>query len=108
MRPDITLEAEERFQSYPPWATVMCFALVIVAMLPLPAVFIACHFNLLSDGSNKLSVSYRKGCMMKDMSNLEEQDETRFILNKNLIGSRSPPQRPYRPPPRPGRRQSPC
>ncbi|KAI4887435.1 hypothetical protein NFI96_002546 [Prochilodus magdalenae] len=90
--------AEERFQSYPPWATVMCFALVVVAMLPLPMVFIARHFNLMSDGSNKLSVSYRKGCMMKDMSNLEEQDETRFILNKNLSGSPSPPQRPYRPP----------
>lgn len=33
----------------------------------------------MSDGSNKLSVSYRK-TMMKDMSNLEEQDEARFIL----------------------------
>lgn len=73
------LQAEERFQSYPPWALVMCFTLIIVAMLPLPMVFIARRFNLMSDGSNKLSVSYRK-TMMKDMSNLEEQDEARFIL----------------------------
>uniref|UniRef100_A0A4W6G136 Transporter n=1 Tax=Lates calcarifer TaxID=8187 RepID=A0A4W6G136_LATCA len=71
--------AQERFQSYPPWALAMCFALIIVAMLPLPVVFIARHFNLMSDGSNKLSVSYRK-TMMKDMSNLEEQDEARSIL----------------------------
>lgn len=57
----------------------MCFALIVVAMLPLPVVFIARHFNLMSDGSNKLSVSYHKS-MMKDISNLEEQDEARFIL----------------------------
>lgn len=57
----------------------MCFALIVVAMLPLPIVFIARRFNLISDGSNKLSVSYRKS-MMKDVSNLEEQDESRFIL----------------------------
>uniref|UniRef100_A0A8B9J967 Transporter n=1 Tax=Astyanax mexicanus TaxID=7994 RepID=A0A8B9J967_ASTMX len=52
-------QAEERFQSYPPWATVMCFSLVVVAMLPLPGVFIARRLNLLTDGSNKLSASYQ-------------------------------------------------
>uniref|UniRef100_A0A8C4E021 Transporter n=1 Tax=Dicentrarchus labrax TaxID=13489 RepID=A0A8C4E021_DICLA len=51
--------AHERFQSYPPWALAMCFSLIVVAMLPLPIVFIARRFNLMSDGSNKLSVSYR-------------------------------------------------
>uniref|UniRef100_A0A8C6TEW2 Transporter n=1 Tax=Neogobius melanostomus TaxID=47308 RepID=A0A8C6TEW2_9GOBI len=71
--------AQERFQSYPPWALTMCFALIILAMLPLPIVFIARHFNLMSDGSNKLSVSYRRN-IVKDMSNLEEQDEARSIL----------------------------
>ncbi|TNM88906.1 hypothetical protein fugu_005160 [Takifugu bimaculatus] len=71
--------AQERFQSYPPWALAMCFALIVVAMLPLAIVFVARRFNLMSDGSNKLSVSYRK-TMMKDVSNLEEQDEARFIL----------------------------
>lgn len=73
------LQAQERFQSYPPWALAMCFALIVVAMLPLPLVYIARRFNLISDGSNKLSVSYRK-TMMKDISNLEEQDEARSIL----------------------------
>uniref|UniRef100_A0A8C2Z729 Transporter n=1 Tax=Cyclopterus lumpus TaxID=8103 RepID=A0A8C2Z729_CYCLU len=39
--------------------------------------------------SAMLSVSYRKG-MMKDISNLEEQDEQRFILNKNPSEAPSP------------------
>lgn len=65
----------------------MCFALIIVAMLPLPLVFIARHFNWLPDGSNKLSVSYRKS-LTKDTSNLE--DETRFILGKNTSETPSP------------------
>jgi len=75
----LCLQAQERFESYPPWALVMCFALIFVAMLPLPVVYIVRRFNLMSDGSNKLSVSYRK-TMMKDISNLEEQGESRFIL----------------------------
>uniref|UniRef100_A0A8C6WSC1 Transporter n=1 Tax=Neogobius melanostomus TaxID=47308 RepID=A0A8C6WSC1_9GOBI len=88
-------EGIEHFQSYPPWAMGMAYSLIIVAMLPLPLVFIARHFNLLPDGSNKLSVSYRKG-MMKDISNLEEQDEQRFILGKNPIETPSPmPPRAY-------------
>ncbi|KAG1933112.1 sodium-dependent neutral amino acid transporter SLC6A17 [Pimephales promelas] len=79
--------AMERFQSYPPWALVMCFALIVVAMLPLPLVFIARHFNWLPDGSNKLSVSYRKS-LAKEASTLE--DETRFILGKNPSEAPSP------------------
>ncbi|XP_032368935.1 sodium-dependent neutral amino acid transporter SLC6A17 [Etheostoma spectabile] len=88
--------AQERFQSYPPWALAMCFALIVVAMLPLPVVFIARRLNLMSDGSNKLSVSYRK-TMMKDMSNLEEQDEARFILGAKPgeAPSSAPAQRAY-------------
>ncbi|XP_017322654.1 sodium-dependent neutral amino acid transporter SLC6A17 [Ictalurus punctatus] len=79
--------AIERFQSYPTWALIMCFALIIVAMLPLPLVFLARHFNWLPDGSNKLSVSYRKS-LTKDTSNLE--DETRFILGKHTSETPSP------------------
>lgn len=67
----------------------MAYTLIVVAMLPLPLVYIARRFNLMSDGSNKLSVSYRKG-MMKDISNLEEQDEQRFILSKNPSEAPSP------------------
>uniref|UniRef100_A0A1A8DK35 Transporter n=1 Tax=Nothobranchius kadleci TaxID=1051664 RepID=A0A1A8DK35_NOTKA len=92
----VEAEGSERFHSYPPWALAMAYALIVVAMLPLPIIFIVRHFNLISDGSNKLSVSYRKG-MMKDISNLEEQDEQRFILNKNPSEAPSPmpPHRAY-------------
>ncbi|XP_033485254.1 sodium-dependent neutral amino acid transporter SLC6A17 [Epinephelus lanceolatus] len=85
----VEAEGAESFHSYPPWALAMAYSLIVVAMLPLPLVFIARHFNLISDGSNKLSVSYRKG-MMKDISNLEEQDEQRFILSKNPSEAPSP------------------
>ncbi|KAI3357386.1 hypothetical protein L3Q82_015815 [Scortum barcoo] len=85
----VEAEGAERFHSYPPWALAMAYALIVVAMLPLPIIYIARHFNLISDGSNKLSVSYRKG-MMKDISNLEEQDEQRFILSKNPSEAPSP------------------
>ncbi|CAG07494.1 unnamed protein product, partial [Tetraodon nigroviridis] len=82
-------EGAERFHSYSPWALAMAYSLIVVAMLPLPLVYVARRFNLISDGSNKLSVSYRKG-MMKDISNLEEQDEQRFILGKNPSETPSP------------------
>lgn len=85
----LNFQGAERFQSYSPWALAMAYSLIVVAMLPLPLVYIARRFNLISDGSNKLSVSYRKG-MMKDISNLEEQDEQRFILGKNPGEAPSP------------------
>ncbi|KAJ3586988.1 hypothetical protein NHX12_013379 [Muraenolepis orangiensis] len=85
-------EGMESLLFYPPWALAMAYALIAAALLPLPIVFLARRFNLLSDGSNKLSVSYRKG-MMKDISNLEE----RFILGKGPVEapSPSPAHRPY-------------
>ncbi|XP_038864617.1 sodium-dependent neutral amino acid transporter SLC6A17-like [Salvelinus namaycush] len=89
--------ASEKFLSYPPWALGVAYSLIIAAMLPLPCVFIARHFNLVSDGSNKLSVSYRKG-MTKDLSGLEEENESRFILSKGTPSpspSPMPSHRPY-------------
>lgn len=76
------LQAAERYLYFPNWAMALLIALIVLATLPIPVVFILRHFHLLSDGSNTLSVSYKKGRMMKDMSNLEENDETRFILSK--------------------------
>ncbi|EFB17226.1 hypothetical protein PANDA_007890, partial [Ailuropoda melanoleuca] len=75
-------EAAERYLYFPNWAMALLITLIAVATLPIPVVFILRHFHLLSDGSNTLSVSYKKGRMMKDISNLEENDETRFILSK--------------------------
>lgn len=75
-------QAAEKFLYYPPWAMAILISLMILACLPLPVVFILRQFQLISDGSNALSVTYKKGRMMKDISNLEDNDETRFILSK--------------------------
>nr|XP_009931461.1 PREDICTED: sodium-dependent neutral amino acid transporter SLC6A17 [Opisthocomus hoazin] len=75
-------EAAEKFLFYPSWAMAILISLIILASLPLPLVFILRQFHLVSDGSNTLSVTYKKGRMMKDISNLEDNDETRFILSK--------------------------
>ncbi|KFW85804.1 Sodium-dependent neutral amino acid transporter SLC6A17, partial [Manacus vitellinus] len=75
-------EAAEKFLFYPAWAMAILISLIILASLPLPLVFILRQFHLVSDGSNALSVTYKKGRMMKDISNLEDNDETRFILSK--------------------------
>ncbi|KAL1020838.1 hypothetical protein UPYG_G00005340 [Umbra pygmaea] len=88
--------ASEKFLSYPPWALGVAYSLIITAMLPLPAVFLARRFNLLSDGSNKLSVSYRKG-MTKDLSGLEEENESRFILGKGTPSPNPSPMPAHRP-----------
>uniref|UniRef100_A0A8C3VUQ3 Transporter n=1 Tax=Catagonus wagneri TaxID=51154 RepID=A0A8C3VUQ3_9CETA len=75
-------EAAERYLYFPNWAMALLITLIVLAVLPIPVGFVLRHFHLLSDGSNTLSVSYKKGRMMKDISNLEENDETRFILSK--------------------------
>ncbi|XP_066480907.1 sodium-dependent neutral amino acid transporter SLC6A17 isoform X2 [Tiliqua scincoides] len=75
-------EAAEKFLYYPKWAMGILVSLIILATLPLPVIFILRQFHLVSDGSNALSVTYKKGRMMKDISNLEDNDETRFILSK--------------------------
>ncbi|XP_060701018.1 sodium-dependent neutral amino acid transporter SLC6A17 [Hemiscyllium ocellatum] len=75
-------EAMERFLIFPGWALGLTVTLIVLGVLPIPIVFIVRHFHLVSDGSNTLSVSYNRGRMMKDMSNLDDHDETRFILSK--------------------------
>nr|XP_033774327.1 sodium-dependent neutral amino acid transporter SLC6A17 [Geotrypetes seraphini] len=82
--------AGEMFLNYPPWALAMLISLIILAIFPVPMVFILRQFHLMSDGSNTLSVSYKRGQMMKDISNLEDNDETRFILSKMSSEAPSP------------------
>ncbi|XP_077151332.1 sodium-dependent neutral amino acid transporter SLC6A17 [Ranitomeya variabilis] len=74
--------AAEQYLLYPTWALSLLICLIILAILPVPLIFILWQFQLIPDGSNRLSVSYKKGRMMKDISNLEDNDETRFILSK--------------------------
>ncbi|XP_067863978.1 sodium-dependent neutral amino acid transporter SLC6A17 isoform X1 [Heptranchias perlo] len=83
-------EAMEKFLIFPSWALGLTITLIVVGILPIPIVFIVRQFHLVSDGSNTLSVSYKRGRMMKDMSNLDDHDETRFILSKAPSETPSP------------------
>ncbi|XP_078273488.1 sodium-dependent neutral amino acid transporter B(0)AT2 [Rhinoraja longicauda] len=65
----------EKFLIFPTWGLTLCISLIVVAVLPVPIVFITRYFNLIDDGSNSLaSVSYKKGRILKENSNLEEDD----------------------------------
>uniref|UniRef100_UPI00398EBA4A sodium-dependent neutral amino acid transporter B(0)AT2 isoform X2 n=1 Tax=Pristiophorus japonicus TaxID=55135 RepID=UPI00398EBA4A len=78
----------EKFLSYPAWGLAVCICLMLVAMLPVPVVFIFRYFNLIDDGSNSLaSVSYKKGRILKENSNLEEDDAS-------LLHSKAPSEMP--------------
>lgn len=65
----------EKFLTFPTWGLTLCISLIILAVLPVPVVFVIRYFNLIDDGSNSLaSVSYKKGRILKENSNLEEDD----------------------------------
>uniref|UniRef100_A0A8C5QJD7 Transporter n=1 Tax=Leptobrachium leishanense TaxID=445787 RepID=A0A8C5QJD7_9ANUR len=64
---------EERL-SYPPWGLAVCISLIIIALLPVPLVFIVRYFNLIESSGSLASVSYKRGRIIKEMSNQEEDD----------------------------------
>ncbi|XP_074126985.1 sodium-dependent neutral amino acid transporter B(0)AT2 isoform X1 [Sminthopsis crassicaudata] len=65
-------EATEKFLPFPPWGLALCIILMIVAILPVPIVFIVRFFKPIEDSSvNLTSVSYKKGRILKEPSNLE-------------------------------------
>lgn len=54
---------------------VICISLVIVALLPIPAVFIIRACNLMDNSSGNLaSVAYKRGRVLKESVNLEGDD----------------------------------
>ncbi|XP_030070324.1 sodium-dependent neutral amino acid transporter B(0)AT2 [Microcaecilia unicolor] len=67
--------ATEEFQSYPVWGIIVCIALIILAILPVPIVLVVRVCNLMEDSSGSLaSVSYKRGRIIKETSNLEGDD----------------------------------
>ncbi|XP_072125429.1 sodium-dependent neutral amino acid transporter B(0)AT2 [Mobula birostris] len=86
--------AGEKFLSFPMWGLTVCIGLIIMAVLPVPIVFITRYFNLIDDGSNSLaSVSYKKGRILTENSNLEEDDasllqsKTRSEMPSPVVGN---------------------
>ncbi|KAF3814604.1 hypothetical protein GH733_017762 [Mirounga leonina] len=68
-------KASEEFLSYPTWGLVVCILLMVLAILPVPAVFIIRHCNLIDNSSGNLaSVTYKRGRVLKEPVNLEGDD----------------------------------
>ncbi|KAJ8245435.1 hypothetical protein GJAV_G00270730 [Gymnothorax javanicus] len=85
--------AQEKSQSYPTWGLAMCITLVVVAIIPVPLVFVLRYFNLLDDSAGGLSaVSYKKGRMIKEDTSPEDDDAS-------LIHGKSPSETPSPMPP---------
>ncbi|XP_017362311.1 sodium-dependent neutral amino acid transporter B(0)AT2 [Cebus imitator] len=83
-------KASEEFLSYPPWGMAVCISLVVLAILPVPVVFIVRRFNLIDDSSGNLaSVTYKRGKVLKEPVNLEG-DDTSLIHGKTSTDVPSP------------------
>ncbi|KAM9760439.1 sodium-dependent neutral amino acid transporter B(0)AT2 isoform 1-T2 [Dama dama] len=68
-------KASEKFLSYPTWGMVICISLMVLAILPVPVVFIIRRCNLIDDSSGNLaSVTYKRGRVLKEPLNLEGDD----------------------------------
>uniref|UniRef100_A0AAF6ZZR5 Solute carrier family 6 member 15 n=1 Tax=Bos taurus TaxID=9913 RepID=A0AAF6ZZR5_BOVIN len=68
-------KASEKFLSYPTWGMVICISLMVLAILPIPVVFIIRRCNLIDDSSGNLaSVTYKRGRVLKEPVNLEGDD----------------------------------
>uniref|UniRef100_A0A9L0RTL6 Solute carrier family 6 member 15 n=1 Tax=Equus caballus TaxID=9796 RepID=A0A9L0RTL6_HORSE len=68
-------KASEEFLSYPTWGMVVCISLMVLAILPVPVVFVIRRCNLIDDSSGNLaSVTYKRGRVLKEPVNLEGDD----------------------------------
>ncbi|KAM5332719.1 sodium-dependent neutral amino acid transporter B(0)AT2 isoform 1-T5 [Glossophaga mutica] len=68
-------KASEEFLRYPTWGMVVCISLMVLAILPVPVVYIIRRCNLIDDSSGNLaSVTYKKGRVLKESVNLEGDD----------------------------------
>ncbi|XP_057204052.1 sodium-dependent neutral amino acid transporter B(0)AT2 [Triplophysa rosa] len=68
--------AQEQSLSYPPWGLAVCISLVVLAMLPVPVVFILRCLNIIDENAGGLStVSYKKGRIIKETTCRTREDE---------------------------------
>lgn len=74
---------------YPTWAVVICISLVIVAIMPVPVVFLLRHFNIIKTSSLS-SVSYKKGRIIKESPPPGDADDTSLIRAKTPSEAPSP------------------
>lgn len=73
---------------YPPWGLAVCISLVVMAVLPVPLIFLLRYFNIIDDSVGGLSaVSYRKGRIIKESARREEDEGD----DASLINGKTPP-----------------
>lgn len=73
------------------WGLVVCVSLVVMAMLPVPLVFLLRYFNIMDDSVGGLSsVSYRKGRIIKESVCREEDEDDDASLINGKTPSRAP------------------
>uniref|UniRef100_A0A8C6T676 Transporter n=1 Tax=Neogobius melanostomus TaxID=47308 RepID=A0A8C6T676_9GOBI len=81
--------AAEQKQMFPVWGIVVCISLVVMAILPVPVVFVLRFCNIIEDGPGGMSaVSYKKGRMIAETRRADDADDT------SLIHGKSPSQEP--------------
>lgn len=68
---------------YPTWAIVIFISLILLAIMPVPVVFVLRYFNVVKESSSSLSsVSYKKGRIIKQSPQPGEDDDTSLIHGK--------------------------
>lgn len=76
---------------YPTWAIVLFIALIILAIMPVPVVFLLRYFNVIKEKSSSLSsVSYKKGRIIKESPQPGQDDDASLIHGKTPSGAPSP------------------
>ncbi|XP_013373520.1 PREDICTED: sodium-dependent neutral amino acid transporter B(0)AT2 [Chinchilla lanigera] len=83
-------KASEEFLTYPLWAMVVCVSLMVLAILPVPVIYIIRRCNLIDDSSGNLaSVTYKRGRVLKEPVNLEGDDAS--LIHGKITSEMSSP-----------------
>lgn len=76
---------------FPTWGIVVCISLVVMAILPVPVVFVLRFFNIIDDNSSGIStVAYKKGRIIKESAQPGEEDDASLIQGKTPSEAPSP------------------
>ncbi|XP_023573232.1 sodium-dependent neutral amino acid transporter B(0)AT2 isoform X2 [Octodon degus] len=83
-------KASEEFLTYPSWGMVVCISLMVLAILPVPVIYIIRRCNLIDDSSGNLaSVTYKRGRVLKEPVNLEGDDAS--LIHGKITSEMSSP-----------------
>lgn len=85
------VQAREKLVGFPPWGVALCISLVVVAVLPVPVVFMLRYFNVIDDGAGGISaVSYKKGHIIKESAGAAGEGDGASLLHAKTTPSEAP------------------